>query len=411
MTPPVLDDDGALAAADAVRAVLATGAAARDRHRILPRAELDAVSASGLLGITVPARFGGRPVSTRTVAQVFATLARGDASVAQIPQSHLTFLDALRRTGTDLQQKRWFGEALAGRRFANAQSERGTPTVGIDHTSFTPQPDGSFRVTGTKYYCTGALLAHWLVVRGVVGDHRAPDAQNRKVLAYLPVGTPGIDIEDDWDGLGQRTTASGTVVLTDVVVPADAVIPYSTIFADATTYGARAQLVHAAIDVGLARAAMDAARDAVASARPAVDAAVASADGDPLLLQQFGDLEITVRSAEALLTEAAEAIDRAEDPRVEDPRPDTTCNTDPDAAAAAVVAVAAAKVVATRAALETTSALFDAGGTRSAAASSGTDRLWRDARTHTLHDPSRWKVQHVGRYALTGAHPPRHGLL
>ena len=406
MTPPLLDDAGALAAAEAVRAVLATGAAARDRDRVLPRAELDAVSDSGLLGITVPARFGGRPVSTRTVARVFATLARGDASVAQIPQSHLTFLDALRRTGTDLQQKRWFGEALAGRRFANAQSERGTPTVGIDHTSFAPQPDGSLQATGTKYYCTGALLAHWLVVRGVVGDHRAPDAQSRKVLAYLPVDTPGIDISDDWDGLGQRTTASGTVTLTDVVVPADAVIPYSAIFDDATTYGARAQLVHAAIDVGLARAAMDAARGAVASARPPVDAPVASADRDPLLLQQFGDLEITVRSAEALLVEAGEAIDRAEDARADDPG-----SIDPDAAAAASIAVAAVKVVATRAALETSSALFDAGGTRSAAASSGTDRLWRDARTHTLHDPSRWKVQHVGRYALTGAHPPRHGLV
>ncbi|MBY6350478.1 SfnB family sulfur acquisition oxidoreductase [Rhodococcoides corynebacterioides] len=406
MTPPVLDDDAALATAEALRAVLATGAAARDRDRTLPRAELDALSQSGLLGITVPARFGGRPVATRTVARVFATLARGDASVAQIPQSHLTFLDALRRTGTDLQQKRWFGEALAGRRFANAQSERGTATVGIDHTSFAPQPDGSFRATGTKYYCTGALLAHWLVVRGVVGSHREAEAQTRKVLAYLPVDTPGIDIEDDWDGLGQRTTASGTVVLTNIAVPADAVIPYSTIFADATTYGARAQLVHAAIDVGLARAAMDAARDAVASARPPVDAAVASADRDPLLLQQFGDLEITVRSAESLLVEAGEAIDRAEDPRADD-----AGATDPEAAAAASIAVAAAKVVATRAALDTTSALFDAGGTRSAAASSGTDRLWRDARTHTLHDPSRWKVQHVGRYALTGAHPPRHGLV
>jgi len=151
---------------------------------------------------------------------------------------------------------------------------------------------------------------------------------------------------------------------------------------------------------------MDAARDAVASARPPVDAAVASADRDPLLLQQFGDLEITVRSAESLLVEAGEAIDRAEDPRADD-----AGATDPEAAAAASIAVAAAKVVATRAALDTTSALFDAGGTRSAAASSGTDRLWRDARTHTLHDPSRWKVQHVGRYALTGAHPPRHGLV
>ena len=82
-----------------------------------------------------------------------------------------------------------------------------------------------------------------------------------------------------------------------------------------------------------------------------------------------------------------------------------------DSTAAASVAVAVAKVAAVRASLEASSVLFELGGTRSASASGNLSRYWRDARTHTLHDATRWKVQHIGRYALSGTRPPRHGQI
>ncbi|MDJ0108095.1 SfnB family sulfur acquisition oxidoreductase, partial [Rhodococcus erythropolis] len=63
------------------------------------------------------------------------------------------------------------------------------------------------------------------------------------------------------------------------------------------------------------------------------------------------------------------------------------------------------------ASLAATSTLFEIGGTRSAGESANLSRFWRDARTHTLHDPTRWKVQHIGRWTLSGTIPPRHGLL
>ena len=77
--------------------------------------------------------------------------------------------------------------------------------------------------------------------------------------------------------------------------------------------------------------------------------------------------------------------------------------------AAASVAVAVAKVAAARASLEASTVLFELGGTRSASGSENLSRYWRDARTHTLHDPTRWKLQHIGRYTLSGTLPPRHG--
>jgi alkylation response protein AidB-like acyl-CoA dehydrogenase len=39
------------------------------------------------------------------------------------------------------------------------------------------------------------------------------------------------------------------------------------------------------------------------------------------------------------------------------------------------------------------------------------DRHWRNARTHTVHDPVRWKYHAVGNYWLNGVPPPRHGAL
>ncbi|MGU3434941.1 SfnB family sulfur acquisition oxidoreductase [Actinomycetes bacterium M1A6_2h] len=378
--------------ARALGAAFAAGAHDRDLKRLLPRAELDELSASGLLGITVPTTFGGVGASAVELAEVFLALAEGDASIAQIPQSHFTFLEALRLRGTEQQQAFWFAEALAGKRFANAQSERATPGIDVD---FTTLSDGS--LSGTKFYCTGALLADWLVVRAVVGDVDA--RPQNKVIVFVSADAAGVSIEDDWDGFGQRTTASGTVRLDDVRVEPSAVVPFSSIFTVPTTYGARAQLLHAAIDAGIGRAAIRVAREALAKARPHFEAGVTAASDDPLLVQQFGDVEVGVRAAYASVRDAARSIDCAEADLTE------------ESAAEASIATAAAKVSSVRAALDASAALFDAGGTRAAAASLGLDRLWRDARTHTLHDPVRWKVQHIGRYALNGTLPPRHGLI
>ncbi|GAA4367869.1 SfnB family sulfur acquisition oxidoreductase [Actinomadura verrucosospora] len=400
-TPHVIRSGGeAVETARKLAASFAERAGDRDRDRRPPAAEVAELSESGLLGVTVPARFGGAEVDVATLAEVFRTLAAADASLAQIPHSHFVFLEALRRQGTEEQQARYFAEALAGARFANAQSERGGRTAAEDTTTLRRREEGGYTLDGEKYYSTGALFADWLVVRAVLADGPPlPDGLPRKALAYIRRGAEGVTVEDDWDGMGQRTTASGTVRLVGVRVDGDEVVPYSTLFDGPTTYGARAQVLHAALDAGIARGALDAAVTAVAKARPWFESGAETAAADPLTVQQAGELEITVRSAEALLREAAEAIDAAE----REPTGDAT--------ARASVATAVAKVAASRASLEASSALFELGGTRSAADSLNLSRYWRDARTHTLHDPARWKVQHVGRWLLSGTPPPRHGQI
>jgi hypothetical protein len=38
----------------------------------------------------------------------------------------------------------------------------------------------------------------------------------------------------------------------------------------------------------------------------------------------------------------------------------------------------------------------------------GLDRHWRNARTHSVHDPVSWKDHHLGGYLVDGRLPPNH---
>lgn len=394
MSAHVISDDAeAVAVATALADEFRAGASERDLARRLPRAEVDRLSASGLLAVTVPAEHGGADVRARTLAEIFRLLGSADGSLAQIPQSHFAYVNVIRRQGTPEQRKFFFAELLAGRRFGNAQSEAGTRHVQDIRTRLAARPDGSYVLTGVKHYCTGALFADWIPVLARTEDDLLH-------VAYVPRDAPGLTVADDWDGMGQRTTASGTVRLDGVPVPADRVLPHHLTFEGPQLHGAVAQLLHAAIDAGIAGGALtEAARFVRTKSRPWFESGVETAAEDPLLIQRFGELAVRVRASEALLREAARAVDAA--------HADLT----DDTAAEASIAVAAAKVQAALTAVEVADALFELSGTRSALNSLNLHRHWRDARTHTLHDPTRWKIQHIGRYVLNGTKPPRHGLL
>ncbi|GAB2655800.1 SfnB family sulfur acquisition oxidoreductase [Nocardia goodfellowii] len=379
----------------------APAAAVRDRDRELPYAQLDRLASSGLLAITVPTAFGGADLGPSTVAEVVRLLAVADPNIAQIPHSHFVYLNLLRLAGTAPQQREFFGAVLGGARIANAQSERGGRT--ITNISTTVRPVGhEFRIDGTKYYCTGSLFADLLAVLTRLDD---PDAGSGlpagEYIAFLPARTPGVRIVDDWNGLGQRTTGSGTVEFDNARVRSEQLVPRAKALAGPTAYGAYAQLLHAAIDTGIARGALTAATEFVREqARPWFEAGVDRAIDDPLLIQRFGELAVTVVTAEAALAAAGAAVDSAI--TTPDPGEHTL-------AAQASLAVATAKIVADRAAVDVSSTLFEVGGTRSAAADLNLHHFWRNARTHTLHDPVRWKYHHLGRALLHNTPPPTHG--
>ena len=398
-TVPVLTADEALAVAAEVAADLAATSAERDRDRVLPGAELERLSSSGLLAVTVPAAFGGAELSVETLVEVFRILAAGDPSVAQVPHSHFVYVNAMRYQGTQAQQRFFFSQVLAGKRFGNAQSETGTRHVRDIRTALTPAGNGRWTLDGTKGYSTGALFADWIPVLAHKDTLAAPGTGPLHV-AWVERDAAGVTVTDDWNGMGQRTTASGTVRLVDVEVTEDRITPYHLTFEGPQTYGAFAQVLHAALDVGIARAALREAADFVrTTSRPYPDAQVERAADDPLVVQALGRMEVGVRASEALLREAGRAVDVADD--------DLTAAT----AASASLAVAAVRAHSAEVAVDVASRLFEVCGTRSALDQLNLHRHWRNARTHTLHDPAAWKVQHLGRWVADGTPPPNHGQL
>ncbi len=385
----IRDEAEAISVAERVAAVLLEQDAERDRSRQVPVEVVDLYSNSGLWGISVPREFGGAQVSYAVLARVIAIISAADPSLGQIPQNHYCLLEDIRLQGSAEQQAHFFALALQGHRFANALSETGGKNVQDIQATIRREGDG-YRVNGRKGYCTGSLYAHWLAVLAL-------DEEQKGQLAFVPRGTPGLSVIDDWDSMGQRTTSSGTVLAQDLYVPAFNLFPTYRSYESPTLAGPFAQLTTAAIDAGIARAAL---RDTVTfvqqHARPWIDAGVEKASEDPLTIIQIGALDIRLEAAEALLERAGLALDAAR------PVPDE------DNVARASLAVARAKVLTTEIAIEASNKLFELGGTRSTLKKHNFDRHWRNARVHTLHDPVRWKYHVLGNWLLNGVKPPRH---
>ncbi|MFO1039706.1 MAG: SfnB family sulfur acquisition oxidoreductase [Geminicoccaceae bacterium] len=385
----IKDDAEAIAVAKRLAADFVKGAADRDRERSVPVAEIEAFSQSGLWAINIPRRFGGPEVSYVTLGRVISIISAADPSIGQIPQNHLGVVAAIRTVSDDEQQALIFGEVLKGVRLGNAFSEFGSKRASEFETKITDAGDHVV-VNGRKFYSTGALLAHLVPIVAV-------DDEARPWYAIADRAAPGLTVIDDWSSFGQRTTGSGTVIINDVRVPKSHLVPAYKGYDRPTADGAVFQVIQAAVDAGIARAAID---DTVAfvrtKSRPWVDSGLDHAWQDPYTIQAVGDLTLRLHAAEALLDRAGEALDTA----VASPSESTV--------AAAQIAVAEAKILTTEVAIAATNKLFELAGTRSTLAEHNLDRHWRNARTHTLHDPVRWKYAILGNYFLNNVNPPLH---
>lgn len=382
-------DEEALQVAHELAQTFSVGAAERDRERRWPVVELDKFSQSGLWSINVPKKYGGPEVSYVTLAQVIEIISTADPSLGQIPQNHLGVVAAIRTVSDEAQQRLFFGEVLRGVRLGNAFSEFGSKRAVDFETKFVDDGD-SVIVSGKKFYSSGALLAHLVPIVAL-------DREGRAFYAIAERDAPGLTVIDDWSSFGQRTTLSGTVVLDNVRVPKTHLVPGYKGYDRPTADGAVFQIIQAAVDTGIATAAIDDAIEFVRTrARAWVDSGQARASDDPYVIQAVGDLKLRLSATRALLRAAGLAVDRAV------AAPDT------DTVAEAQVAVAEAKIFSTETALLATNKLFELGGTRSTLAEFAFDRHWRNARTHTLHDPVRWKYAILGNYHLNGVYPPLH---
>lgn len=384
--PPLITSaEEALDVARRYAAAIAVDAAARDRERRYPSQELRLLSESGLLGITVPRDYGGgAAVSLETVVEVLRIISGADSSIGQIPQGQFGVIGSLRKGGTEEQKRFFFAEALRGARFGNASAERFVEHAKVITTRLT-RVDGGYRLNGRKYYCTGAPEADWVSVLAL-------DEDDKPLSVLVARGTKGFEVLDDWDSMGQRGTGSGTTLIDDVAVEPIQILPPWFVPGTPSTWAAVANIKHVAAHLGVAEAAF---ADLAALLRARVQYPAGEAE-EAVVLHRLGRLSARVNAGIEMLRDGARHLDRVA------ALPELTH----EAARYASLDITEGKVFIGETAIEIADELFALAGQAALPAALGYDRHWRNARTHTLHDPNRWRYIRAGDYLLNGDLPP-----
>ncbi len=200
---------------------------------------------------------------------------------------------------------------LDGAQIGNATVERGTRTSVDRLTTVTRRDEDTWVLNGKKFYATGALGATWIGVAA-----RIPDTEpSHGATVFVQPADPGVTLNlDRWTSFGQRGTASGEVLLDQVVVADEFVIDEGPdpdpVTAPPSVLGAFDQALHAAVDIGIARAALeDGARFVTTKTRPWFEAGVDSAADEPHVVRRFGELTARLYALEALLARGAGLVD------------------------------------------------------------------------------------------------------
>jgi alkylation response protein AidB-like acyl-CoA dehydrogenase len=379
---------------------IAEGESERERDRVLPFAAIDLVRRAKLGALRLPASAGGSDSTIRELFEVIIRLGEADANVAHILRNHFSVVERLVRRPRDEQGRQWQLAVGDGAIIGLATTELDSPQVGNITPSTTLTPDGDdYLLNGTKYYSTGTLYSDYVLVR-------AADSSGRLGATIIPVKRDGIELIDDWDGLGQRLTATGTTHFRNVRVKRQEIVfdapdvgygvPYSNTFA---------QLFLTAIVAGIARAAL---RDAAALLRSRKRtfyyAPSEIPTDDPVLQQTIGQIASGAFAAETVVLAAAEALDVATD-AFDAGAPDAT-----EAAHTAALLSAKAKIVADDFAIRAGSLLFDVGGASATKKATNFDRHWRNARTLSSHNPTTFKARSIGQYVINGTLLPAKGF-
>lgn len=373
----------------------------RDADREFPHEEVNALKTAGLMAMTVPESYGGLGLPFDEVTECLMTLAEGNPSVSQIFFVHGTMVLTLLEWATEAQKQRLFGEVVKDQTFlGQAFSERHSKNVLSWDTVFHQDPNnGGLHISGKKFFTTGSLASDYFMVGGML------DQQIR--AAMVTKDTPGVVIHNDWNAMGQRGTASGSMTLENVRIDSDLLLPsLQTEQPDPSSLlGLVYQTGFSAIYVGTARGALKKAVEYTRTkTRPWPDSGVDTATEDPYILHTVGHMQAYLSAAENLVRKAAKLVAEAFSVRGTVDQDEMT-----RLRAEAAIAVSEAKLVSTEVALRICQDIFQVCGARSAMAEEDLDRFWRDVRTLTLHDPKDYKAKLIGEYLLLDK-PPTIGL-
>ncbi|MGV1831998.1 acyl-CoA dehydrogenase family protein [Agrobacterium vitis] len=365
---------------------IAEGSRQRDATRTLPRAEVARLKALKFGALLLPEDKGGLAATPLEFFALLVELAEADSNVAQIFRAHFGLLGQLIDEPSNAWTRRCIEIIGSGELISAAATEVGNAALGKFSTSITTTDEGN-RLNGQKFYTTGALFSEWVTVSGL-------NNADESILALVKTTAPGTSIVDDWNGFGQRLTASGTAIFDQVVLHDDDIAPSASRWPFLTAF---AQLAHLATLAGIGRAASSAVADYVRSRKRTYSHAAAGiASDDPQVLQLVGKVFANAHGANSVVLSAADAYHRA----IAEGLRDRT------AVGELEVQIYQSQVVVHQLILDATTVLFDGLGASALSNELGLDRYWRNARAISSHNPVIYKERQVGDFAVNGSLPP-----
>jgi len=378
-----------------------------ERDGTNPHTAIDLARQSRLGALRVPRTDGGGGCSVRELFATIIDLAEVAPDIPHILRTHFWFVEDRLRSTNVPERTRWLERIAAGDIFGNAVTELGgSAAVGtwVLQTKLLAKGDG-FVLNGKKYYVTGSLYSDWISVQ-------ASNEKDEVVASVIPTNREGVTLEDDWDGIGQRRSGSGTGIFTNVEVKAEEVLQESSAFTtedssvEIKTYviGQLCQLILTAIIVGIMRNVVTDAVEVVRGrARTYSHGSAETAAADPLLQETIGRISTSAMAAEAVVLAAAEAQDASLASMIDGVA-------DFELAHRGSVLAAQAKVIVDELAPRAATLLFDVGGSSAIKQSVDLDRHWRNIRTLSSHNPTVYKARALGDYLVNDASLPINGF-
>ena len=378
---------------------IAAGAAERDRTGELPYQAVSDLAAAGFGAVRVPESHGGAGATLPELFELFVDLAAADSNIAQALRAHFAFVEDRLVAEPGPGRDKWLARFAAGELVGNSWTEVGAVKVGEVITKVSPDGEGGFRINGTKYYSTGSIFADWLDTYAERTD------TGKRVIAAVNRHQPGVELADDWDGFGQRTTGTGTSIFTDAIVSEEDLIDFDTRFKYQTAFY---QQVLLAVLAGSVKAAeRDFAAELKARKRTFSHAAANVAAEDPQLLQVIGEVSAAAFAAAATVERVSQALQGAYETALALHQGAISVDEDEAANDAAELASAQAQVVLTPLVLNAITHAFDALAASATSVSKNLDRHWRNARTAGNHNPWVFKARLIGDLAVNGTELPR----
>lgn len=361
---------------------IAEGTLAREQQRSLPYEQINWLKQAGFGALRVPVKFGGDGVSLPQLFQLLIELARADSNIVQALRGHFAFVEDRLNAHKVADQTLWFKRFVQGDLVGNAWTEIGQVKIGNVITRV-KQKNNQLLVNGKKYYSTGTIFADW------VDLFAYDETTDQHVIAAISRHASGVQVLDDWDGFGQKTTGSGTLSLTDVAIERDHILPFEQRFKYQTAFY---QVIHLATLSGIAQSAVATfihevqKRDRIFSH--------GNADlvrNDPQILQVIGKASAQAYASETITLRTAEALQKAYLSHFgESEIKNIQANNDAELESAQGQVVISALV------LELTSQLFNALGASASTTSKQLDRFWRNARVVSSHNPLVYKEKVIG---------------